>query len=54
MVEGRGGADPVFTRQWAETDPEGFSTLIDILVDATARYLIAQVDAGADVPADLR
>ena len=49
MVEGRGGADPVFTRQWAETDPEGFSTLIDILVDATARYLIAQVDAGADV-----
>ena len=39
----------MFTRQWAETDPDGFSSLIDLLVDATARYLIAQVDAGAEV-----
>ncbi len=49
MVEGRGGTDHGTIRRWAYQDEEGFSRLIGLLVDATTRYLIAQVAAGAEV-----
>ncbi len=49
MVEGRGGTGGENTSLWAYGDPEGFGALIDMIVAATTRYLIAQIDAGADV-----
>ena len=48
MVAGRGSADQAAAKKWAFGDPEGFASLIDLLVDATADYLIAQAHAGAD------
>jgi uroporphyrinogen decarboxylase len=48
MVEGRGGSEFVHVRRWAYADPESFQALIDVLVDATVRYLAAQIDAGAE------
>ena len=36
-------------RRFAYGDPDGFSELIDKLVDASASYLIRQLQAGADV-----
>ncbi len=48
MVEGGGSADHARTKLWAFTDPVGFSKLIELLVDATAGYLIAQIEAGAE------
>lgn len=48
MVEGRGGTDFVNVRRWAYGDPDSFQSLIDLLVDATVRYLAAQIDAGAE------
>ena len=49
MVEGRGGVDALSAKRWAYADEEGFAALIDLLVDATVRHLVAQADAGADV-----
>ncbi|HIF08930.1 MAG TPA: uroporphyrinogen decarboxylase [Sneathiellales bacterium] len=49
MVEGRGSPNQAAAKSWAYTDPIGFDVLIQLLVDATAEYLIAQVDAGAEV-----
>lgn len=49
MVEGRGGTDFSTVRGWFDRDPDGFQDLIDILVEATADYLIAQVENGAEV-----
>lgn len=48
MVEGRGGTDGPNVRRWAAQRPEDFGRLIDILCEATSRYLIAQVDNGAE------
>ena len=48
MVEGRGGTNFSNTLGWAWRAPDEFTTLIDILVEATAGYLIAQIDAGAE------
>ena len=48
MVEGRGGTDFSTARGWYAKDPAGFRVLIDILVEATADYLIAQVESGAE------
>jgi uroporphyrinogen decarboxylase len=48
MVEGHGGTDFATVKRWAWSDPEGFQQLIDRLVMATAEYLMAQVDAGAE------
>lgn len=48
MVEGRGGTECGTARTWAYRDPEGFAKLIDILVDGTSRYLIEQVNRGAE------
>jgi uroporphyrinogen decarboxylase len=48
MIEGGGGHDFNHVRRWAYGDPDSFQTLIDLLVDATVRYLAAQIDAGAE------
>lgn len=49
MVEGSGSKDFAKTKNWAYSDPNGFDQLIDILVQATASYLIHQIEAGAEV-----
>ena len=49
MVEGRGRTDGERARDWAYRAPDEFARLMDILVDATSRYLIAQAKAGAEV-----
>jgi len=49
MVEGHGSKDYAACRTWAYSDPDGFGQLIDLLVEATSSYLIAQVDHGAEV-----
>lgn len=49
MVEGRGKTECERARDWAYRAPAEFAQLMDILVDATAAYLIAQVKAGAEV-----
>jgi len=49
MIEGGGSKDYKKTKCFAYQDPEGFSQLIDLLVDVTAKYLIQQIKAGAEV-----
>jgi uroporphyrinogen decarboxylase len=46
MVEGGGSRDFQKIRRWAYTDLGGFQRLIDLLVEATASYLIRQIEAG--------
>jgi uroporphyrinogen decarboxylase len=48
MVEGGGSREFAKAKAWAYGDPEGFGKLIDLLVEATVRYLCAQVEAGAE------
>ena len=48
MVDGRGGTGAAAARRWACAAPESFATLIDLLIASTARYLSAQVAAGAE------
>mgnify|MGYP003384378809 CR=1 FL=1 len=48
MVQGEGSTDQAEARLWAYRDPEGFGTLIDILVETSIEYLDGQVKAGAD------
>lgn len=49
MVEGGSSPDHAKTKSWAYKDPEGFQALIDLLVDASVEYLLAQIGAGAEV-----
>jgi uroporphyrinogen decarboxylase len=49
MVDGRGGKDFPVTRGLAYSDPTFFARLIRLLTEATAEYLCAQVEAGAEV-----
>lgn len=49
MVEGRGRTDCERAREWAYRAPDEFQVLMDILVEATSKYLIAQIKAGAEV-----
>lgn len=49
MVSGRGTKDQAEARLWAYRDPEGFSGLIDILVESSILYLKEQIKAGAEV-----
>ncbi len=49
MAEGGSSRDYADVRGWAYVDPEKFQALIDLLVEATASYLIRQADAGAEV-----
>lgn len=48
MIAGHGTPDQGPARQFALQDPVAFQKLMDLLVDASAQYLIAQIDAGAD------
>ena len=47
MVEGGGSKDQAKARLLAYRDPATFERLIDLLVDASAGYLVRQVKAGA-------
>lgn len=49
MIGGKGSSDQAAARTFALTEPEAFRWLLDVLVDASAAYLIAQLNAGADV-----
>jgi uroporphyrinogen decarboxylase len=49
MIGGRGSPDQAAARLFALQHPEAFEALIDILVDASITYLVAQFRAGADV-----
>jgi uroporphyrinogen decarboxylase len=49
MVEGGSSRDFRRVKSWAYRDPEGFATLIDLLVDGTVEYLVGQIEAGAEV-----
>jgi uroporphyrinogen decarboxylase len=48
MIAGRGGDEQLPARRFALEHPEKFQRLIDVLVDASAEYLVAQIKAGAD------
>ncbi len=48
MIEGRGGTEGTKVRRWAAEKPNSFEKLINILCDATATYLIEQVNHGAE------
>ena len=48
MIAGCGTADQAPARSFAYRHPEAFATLIDLLVDASAGYLIRQFEAGVD------
>ncbi|MBN9544252.1 MAG: uroporphyrinogen decarboxylase [Alphaproteobacteria bacterium] len=48
MIEGKGGTDHEKIRALAWREPQTFARLMDVLVDATSQYLIAQAEAGAE------
>jgi uroporphyrinogen decarboxylase len=48
MIAGHGTPDQLPARRAALDDPDGFGRLIDLLIDASSRYLVAQLRAGAD------
>ena len=47
-IEGRGGTDKNTARLWAHENPAGLDLILDDLVEATAHYMAAQAEAGAD------
>ena len=49
MIEGQTSRDFVTAKTWAYRAPEEFAELIDVLVASVSDYLIAQVEAGAEV-----
>jgi len=48
MIEGGGSKDRFTTRSLAWSEPAAFDALMDLLADASAHYLKAQADAGAN------
>ena len=48
MIAGCGTADQVPARSFAYRHPDAFTTLIDLLVEASASYLIRQFEVGVD------
>ncbi|MDX2308057.1 MAG: uroporphyrinogen decarboxylase [Hyphomicrobium sp.] len=48
VVGGEGSSDQAEARKFAYRDPQGFQTLIDVLVEASIVYLDGQIKAGAD------
>jgi uroporphyrinogen decarboxylase len=48
MVEGGATRDFRRVKSWVYRDPEGFAGLIGLLVEATAAYLLRQIEAGAE------
>lgn len=49
MVEGRGGGTFAAAMDWMRRDPEGFSALTEIVIQASCLYLAGQIKAGAEV-----
>lgn len=49
MIAGGSSKDHAVAKTWAYRAPDEFQQLIDLLVEATSTYLIAQVEAGAEV-----
>ena len=49
IVGGSGSPDQAAARSFAYSDPQGFQELINLLVDVSVDYLLAQVSAGAQV-----
>lgn len=47
MIAGRGGLDQWPARTFAARDPAAMGALVDMLVDAAIRHLVAQIAAGA-------
>ena len=48
MIAGHGTPDQAPARLFAYRDPDAFAALIDLLVDASANYLVGQFEAGVD------
>ncbi len=49
MIEGRGSPNQASARAMLQSDRETFLALLDLISDATAEYLLAQVAAGVEV-----
>lgn len=49
MVEGKSSKEHQETRKIIYEHPDWFNQLIEVLIDAVSKHLIAQVDAGAEV-----
>ena len=49
MIGGRGSTDQAAARLFALRHPDAFAALMDILVETSVDYLVAQFEAGADV-----
>ena len=49
MIGGRGSTDQAAARLFALRHPDAFAALMDILVETSIDYLVAQLEAGADV-----
>ena len=49
MIEGGSSRRLEAAKGWAEVTPGDFTRLIDLLINATSDYLIAQAEAGAEV-----
>jgi uroporphyrinogen decarboxylase len=49
MVEGGGTRDFRRVKSWAYRDPHAFGALIDLLAEATIKYLTGQIEAGVEV-----
>jgi len=49
MIEGGSSRDFQLAKDWTRDPSDKFQKLVDILVEATAAHLSAQVDAGADL-----
>ena len=49
MIEGQTSRDFATAKTWAYRAPDEFAKLIDLVVASTSDYLIAQVEAGAEV-----
>ena len=49
MIGGRGSSDQAAARLFALQQPEAFAALMDVLVQTSIDYLVAQFEAGADV-----
>lgn len=49
MIGGRGSPDQAAARLFALQHPQAFAALMDVLVETSVNYLVAQFEAGADV-----
>ncbi len=49
MIGGKGSSDQAAARLFALRHPQAFAALLDILVETSIDYLVAQFEAGADV-----